>query len=1077
MITEPSADRELLYGEVTDAILADLRAGREPDLAAIAARYPTLADELETHAAQLAAVLQAVSTDGAAKLPRWLGDFYLLRVVGHGGMGMVYEAEQVSLRRRVALKVLPNATLLDPLRRQRFQHEAQAAARLHHPHIVPVFAVGSEGEVPYYAMQFIDGPSIAAVVHERRRLIQDKVIRRHGDTETEVSVSESPSLPSPLAQLALSDFCKTVARWGVQAASALHYAHEVGVIHRDVKPANLLLDQKGDLWVTDFGLARLGGEAELTATGDTVGTLRYMSPEQAQGAKGVADHRVDVYGLGATLYELLTLEPAVPGDVRSELLRRLLHEEPHPPRSRQPAIPRDLETIVLKALRKEPAERYATAKDLADDLQLFLDGQPVRARRPTRRERAVRWARRRAVWLGVAGGVLVLLSVVLAVSTFMTVQAYEQAKEANDDAQTKQRLAERRREYAERSRALARRAVDQVLAGVVRDWLDADVELEPGQRSLLQQLLLCCQELALEEPGDAEALFRVAQAQYYEAAIQLRLAKHGEAIRGARQALATLGELDDKVPAHRQLRARGLTIIASAHHFGGDRAAAEEYLREAITVTEGLRAEQPEEQAHTSDLATLLANQAFHLQGDPRTWQQSNALFERAAALWQELRKKDPNSLKYVQMWAGVRCNHSVLLGLRGRRPDAEAAAREAMDAYRALVKARPAERQFRDGLARGLGTLADQLSHARRDAEALPVAQEAVQVATRLANDYPQSATYVERHASNLGPLIDTLVRTGKIADAEAAAAQAVDDFRALRIRFPQVVKFRGALGESLVRLGHCRGVRGHDAEAEAALREAVDILLEHLNSNPTANGNRQNLLVALADLRHAQGGRRLFANAVAYHLRVVDRLKKFAGQSAGDPFWISALGVTYGYLGALHLRLGEPAKAEAYYRLQLEQGELLVKAAGGTPASRLGLGWFLSDCPAKSLRDPQRALDLVQRVWDAMAQKSVGTRTNLAAAFNGVGRHRETAELLKPYVATAPDNLVDFWRHWAIAQHHLGNEEQARAALGHVVRWINTGRRPNFEQELLLAEVNDLLGNPEPSLKLPPVPSAEVY
>src|SRR5262249_7590888 len=159
-------------------------------------------------------------------------------------------------------------------------------------------------------------------------------------------------------------------------------------------------------------------------------------PEQAQGAKGVADHRVDVYGLGVTLYELLTLEPAVPGEERSDLMRRLLQEEPRPPRSREPAIPRDLETVVLKAMRKEPAERYATAKELADDLQRFLDGQPVQARRPTLRERSGRWAHRHAAWLAVAGGVLILLSVVLAVSTFMTMRAYEQTKEANDDAQT-----------------------------------------------------------------------------------------------------------------------------------------------------------------------------------------------------------------------------------------------------------------------------------------------------------------------------------------------------------------------------------------------------------------------------------------------------------------------------------------------------------------------------------------------------------------------------------------------------------------------------------------------------------------
>jgi serine/threonine protein kinase len=1069
MTTTAASHPELLYGEVTDAILDELRAGRAVDVAALAARFPNLTGELVAHVEELTGLYHVVSGGAPVGLPRRLGDFTLVRELGRGGMGVVYEAEQISLRRRVALKVLPQAALLDPLRRQRFQHEAQAAARLHDPHIVPVFAVGCEDGLHYYAMQFIDGPSIAAVVHERRLRLGDKETARaatvaRGDKENS-SYSLSPCLP-----VSLSDFCKTVARWSVQAARALHYAHEVGVIHRDVKPANLLLDARGDLWVADFGLARLRGEAELTAPGDTVGTLRYMSPEQAQGARGVADHRVDVYALGATLYELLTLEPAVPGQERAELLRRLLDEEPRPPRAIEPAIPRDLETIVLKTLRKDPAERYATAAELADDLQRFLDGQPVRARRPTRRERAGRWARRHAVHLAAAGGVLLLLSAVLAASTALTVRAYDQVQDANFDATSKQRLAERRLDYAERSRALARRAVDQVLTGVVREWLDAEFELEPAQRGLLEQLLACCQELAREEPGDAEAQQRVAQAHYYVAAIQLRLAKVDEAIASAKQAQAIIGELDESAAAHRRLRAKCLTIIASALHFRGDDAATDRPLSEAIALTEALRTEQPHELAHISDLASLVGNQALHLQRDRRTWDQANTLFERSSVLWQELRQAKPDNLKYVEMWANVRSNHSVLLDMTGRRKPAEAAAREAVDAYRELLKSRPADRQMRDGLARTLGALADLLSHARRDAEALPVAQESVQVAARLVSDYPRAPLYTERYANNLGPLIDTFVRTGKFKDAESAAAQAVDGYRALRQHYPVLVKFRGALGESLVRLGHCRGVLGREAESEAALREGIDILLEHLGNNPTANGSRQNLLLALADLRHTQAIRRTFADAAVVQQRIADKLKALADQHPGDPFWISSLGMTYGYLGGLHLRLSQPAKAEELYRRQLEWGEALVKAAGGTPESRLGLAWFLSECPARLLRDPKRALELAQRVYDAMPQKSLGARTNLAAALNAAGRHREVADLLKPYVATAPDQLIDFWRHWAIAQHHLGDDAQARAALAKVVRWKKSGRRPNPEQELLLAEANDLLGNPEPSLTLAP-------
>src|SRR5260221_7015441 len=271
MTADTMPDRELLYGEVTDAVLAELRAGRQPDLAALAARYPSLANDLEAEVAQLAGILRAESGTGPEQLPRQLGDFLLLREVGRGGMGVVYEAEQLLDQQRVAVKVLPIGTMLQPLRLQRFQHEIQAAAQLHHPHIVPVLAVSAEAELPYYAMRFIDGPSIADLLRERR------AARPAAGDSARFSVAAS---------------------WGQQAAEALHYAHEVGVVHRDVKPANLLVDTFGEIWVTDFGLARLRGEVELTAPGDTVGTLRYMSPEQAQGARGVADHRVDVYGLG-----------------------------------------------------------------------------------------------------------------------------------------------------------------------------------------------------------------------------------------------------------------------------------------------------------------------------------------------------------------------------------------------------------------------------------------------------------------------------------------------------------------------------------------------------------------------------------------------------------------------------------------------------------------------------------------------------------------------------------------------------------------------------------------------------------
>src|SRR5439155_364276 len=207
---------------------------------------------------------------------------------------------------------------------------------------------------------------------------------------------------------------RSVARLGVQAAEALDYAHQMGVVHRDIKPGNLMLDGRGDVWVTDFGLAHLQqGEASLTLTGDLVGTLRYMSPEQALAKRVVIDHRTDVYSLGVTLYELLTLEPAFGGSDRQELLRQIAFEEPRPPRRLNKAIPAELETIVLKAMEKNPAERYGTAQELADDLQRFLKDEPLRARRPSLVQRGQKWARRHRP---VVTSVIVATAAVLAIA-------------------------------------------------------------------------------------------------------------------------------------------------------------------------------------------------------------------------------------------------------------------------------------------------------------------------------------------------------------------------------------------------------------------------------------------------------------------------------------------------------------------------------------------------------------------------------------------------------------------------------------------------------------------------------------
>ena len=298
-----------------------------------------------------------------------LGDFVTVRELGRGGMGVVYEAMQVSLNRPVALKILPAVSADDPSRLRRFRVEAQAAACLSHPHIVPVYLVGSDGGTHFYAMKLVEGKTLARVIAEARRATA-RTGRRAG--------------PTPREAAALAK----------QAAEALQYAHEQGIVHRDVKPSNLLVEAPGWLWVTDFGLARVPGAADLSSPGALLCTLRYASPEQVVGDRAGVNHRTDVYSLGATLYELVSLRPAFPIDDRIALLKAIAGREPVPLRRLDPSVPRDLETVVAKAMAKDAARRYATAGELADDLGRFLDDRPIKARPAGRSDRLGKFARR-----------------------------------------------------------------------------------------------------------------------------------------------------------------------------------------------------------------------------------------------------------------------------------------------------------------------------------------------------------------------------------------------------------------------------------------------------------------------------------------------------------------------------------------------------------------------------------------------------------------------------------------------------------------------------------------------------------
>jgi serine/threonine protein kinase len=413
-----------------DDLVDNLRAafGFDQDTPESAIRSPLIAE-------------QRPSNETTPSLPAGsrLGDFEILEELGRGGMGVVYRARQVSLGRLVALKVLPGYARHGAAAIQRFRAEAQAAARLHHTNVVGVYAQGEVAGQFYYAMELVEGAPLSAIIQSRPQLLSSTAARDSSfndwlnetrtseiasrvatrtsfDTKLEHIRDVEPTTPSTQtadaaasrAAWTLADY-RHVARLLAEVADALAFAHDSGVIHRDIKPHNLLLGSNNSLHVTDFGLARLTDEPHLTVSGEVMGTPAYLSPEQIDGHLDQIDHRTDIYSLGVTLYEVLSGEKPFDSEQRAALLHQITHAEPPSPRRFNPRIPRDLETICLRAIEKDPHRRHPSAALLAEDLHRFADGRPILSRRVTSLEKAAKWVRRhKAVSSAIAAGVAAL---------------------------------------------------------------------------------------------------------------------------------------------------------------------------------------------------------------------------------------------------------------------------------------------------------------------------------------------------------------------------------------------------------------------------------------------------------------------------------------------------------------------------------------------------------------------------------------------------------------------------------------------------------------------------------------------
>ncbi|MBI1917216.1 MAG: protein kinase [Planctomycetes bacterium] len=721
------------------------RRGEHPAVTEYTDKYPELAAEIRDLFPALAVMEELGSADGPptgpypgasqgdARVPERMGEYRILREVARGGMGIVYEAVQESLGRHVALKVLPSQRLTHPTHLERFRREAKAVARLHHTNIVPVFGVGEHEGVHYYAMQFINGQGLDSVLKEVKKLRSGGNVAAVSDDPPEeiLSASIARSLvhgfPGPAAepacgasfQLAGSPgklktcptgvelpsrtssgsastatvpadrsklsgsadvpYFRSVAQLGLQVAEALAHAHQQGVLHRDIKPSNLLLDTQGTVWITDFGLAKAEGMEDLTSPGDIVGTLRYMAPERFQGQ---CDPRSDVYSLGLTLYELLTLRPAFAASERAQLIDRLLHDRPPRPRALDARIPRDLETIVLKALAREPGERYPTATALAEDLRCFLTDRPIQARRTPLWERTWRLCKRNRLVASLTALLVTFLLVATGVSIVAALHfdrlAQQETQTARQEAEERRKAdkarkeavdnfneAEKQRRRAVASEAKARAVVREYLVKVTESQLLTVPGLQPLRRELLTSALRFYEDYLKEHEDDPTLKAEIAATQLLVGRIYNDLGQGRECRRACQQAQLLYEALLQADPENPEFQ-HGL---GQCHYWG-----ASDYAK-AVEIWEKAVAARPAHAEYQRSLATAYNSLAI---GERQKPAESLRLHQKALVIREKLVQNDPDSLENRNDLGATLNNIGVLLADKGQYQEALAMCRRA---------------------------------------------------------------------------------------------------------------------------------------------------------------------------------------------------------------------------------------------------------------------------------------------------------------------------------------------------------------------------------------------------------------
>ncbi len=737
-----------------------------------------------------------------------LGDFELVKQIGRGGMGLVFEAKQISLQRRVAVKVLPFASLLDATQIARFKHEAQAAAQLQHPHIVPVYAIGYEKGVHFYAMQLIDGVPLDAAIEQAKQ-------------------GQSP-FPQLSAEDIRSDkYVQFILNGFAQVAEALNAAHDTGIVHRDMKPSNILIDTQGKFWVTDFGLARFQQDQTLTRTGDLVGTMRYMSPEQATGVSAMVDHRTDIYSLAATLYEALTLRPVIEGDDSVALLRSIGTQTPPPLQQLVPHASKDLSVVIDRALAPARDDRYLTAQEFANDLRHVQRGEPTKAQPPDLWQRWSRWTLKHRTALSVAAMVSSLIGGGLAVSTILI-------------AREKQRT-ELNFERAESYFRQAHEAVEKLGTGVAEQLANVPGS-ESVRKDVLQRSLLYYEEFARSAANVPTLQSDLAVTHSRIGSITDRLGDSEKAIASfteANRIFQKLAEVEPERSEYRRQWAKNLNnealILARKNELSLAQAAYEKALQLQADLYRDTPASLPLalEYALTQNNFGLLSAQRAQWTEALRHYDSALVLLSTAAALAPD----DPLVLKQT---AATQNNRSAVI----TQTDPQQAVtlyRESLAMQLKAATQQTERSQTSQGKSDGSLNAREELPMTREIAltytnlasaeakcghwsEALNAHQSAIKVLTRLVDLSPQVVTYQHELAIAWNNQGMTEQASGHPQDALVSFREAVRLQERLVDKFPRDQSMRSALASILNNLASSLESLQQTTDSIETYRQAIE-------------------------------------------------------------------------------------------------------------------------------------------------------------------------------------------------------------------------------------------------------------